>query len=43
MKSRVAFVGVTPMLFVADVEGSSRWYQMLLGTTSAHGGPESRC
>ena len=28
------------MLFVADVEGSSRWYQMLLGTTSAHGGPE---
>ncbi len=28
------------MLFVADVEASSRWYQMLLGTTSAHGGPE---
>ena len=28
------------MLFVADVEASSRWYQSLLGATSAHGGPE---
>ena len=33
-------MGVTPILLVADVEASSRWYQRLLGTTSAHGGPE---
>jgi len=25
---------------VRDVEASSRWYQRLLGCTSAHGGPE---
>ena len=30
----------TPMLFVEDVEASSRWYQQLLGLTSGHGGPE---
>lgn len=29
-----------PTLFVADVEASSRWYQELLGVSSAHGGPE---
>ncbi|HVM52567.1 MAG TPA: VOC family protein [Acidimicrobiales bacterium] len=29
-----------PMLFVDDVEASSRWYQDLLGARSAHGGPE---
>jgi predicted enzyme related to lactoylglutathione lyase len=28
-----------PLLAVADVEGSSRWYQYLLGLTSDHGGP----
>ena len=31
---------LTPMLFVDDVEASSRWYQSLLGFKSAHGGPE---
>ena len=29
-----------PLLAVHDVEASSRWYQRLLGCTSAHGGPE---
>ena len=29
-----------PLLCVADVEASSRWYQALLGLTSEHGGPE---
>ena len=29
-----------PLLAVADVEASSRWYQRLLGCRSAHGGPE---
>ncbi|HVM99460.1 MAG TPA: VOC family protein [Caulobacteraceae bacterium] len=29
-----------PMLFVDDVEASSRWLQSLLGLRSAHGGPE---
>jgi catechol 2,3-dioxygenase-like lactoylglutathione lyase family enzyme len=29
-----------PLLAVADVEASSRWYQRLLGCTSDHGGPE---
>lgn len=29
-----------PMLQVADVEGSSRWYQSCLGLRSGHGGPE---
>jgi uncharacterized glyoxalase superfamily protein PhnB len=33
-------MSVTPMLFVDDVEASSRWYQDLFGATSAHGGPE---
>lgn len=29
-----------PMINVADVEASSRWYQQLLGARSAHGGPD---
>ena len=29
-----------PLIAVADVEASSRWYQQLLGCSSAHGGPE---
>jgi catechol 2,3-dioxygenase-like lactoylglutathione lyase family enzyme len=29
-----------PMLFVEDVETSSRWLQSLLGVKSAHGGKE---
>lgn len=29
-----------PLIAVADVEASSRWYQRLLGVRSAHGGPE---
>jgi catechol 2,3-dioxygenase-like lactoylglutathione lyase family enzyme len=29
-----------PMLFVDDVEASSRWLQALLGLKSAHGGKE---
>jgi hypothetical protein len=29
-----------PLICVSDVEASSRWYQRLLGCTSAHGGPE---
>jgi catechol 2,3-dioxygenase-like lactoylglutathione lyase family enzyme len=29
-----------PMLFVDDVEASSRWLQSLLGLRSAHGGKE---
>jgi catechol 2,3-dioxygenase-like lactoylglutathione lyase family enzyme len=29
-----------PMLFVADVQKSSKWYQDLLGAKSGHGGPE---
>ncbi|MCC7374316.1 MAG: VOC family protein [Verrucomicrobiales bacterium] len=29
-----------PLLCVADVEASSRWYQQLLGCRSAHGGKE---
>src|SRR5438105_8114885 len=28
-----------PLLCVSDVEASSRWYQMLLGCNSVHGGP----
>ncbi|HTE54904.1 MAG TPA: VOC family protein [Kofleriaceae bacterium] len=28
-----------PLIAVADVEASSRWYQRLLGCQSAHGGP----
>jgi hypothetical protein len=28
-----------PLLCVHDVEATSRWYQRLLGLTSAHGGP----
>lgn len=32
--------GFLPMLFVEDVEASSRWYQELFGLTSGHGGPE---
>ncbi len=30
----------TPMVNVADVEASSRWYQHLLGLSSGHGGPD---
>ncbi len=29
-----------PLICVHDVEASSRWYQKLLGCTSAHGGTE---
>ena len=29
-----------PLIAVADVEASSRWYQQLLGCQSAHGGAE---
>ena len=29
-----------PLIAVHDVEASSRWYQRLLGCTSAHGGKE---
>src|SRR5213083_2953223 len=29
-----------PLIAVADVEASSRWYQRLLGCRSAHGGRE---
>lgn len=29
-----------PMLVVRDVEAASRWFQSVLGLTSAHGGPE---
>jgi predicted enzyme related to lactoylglutathione lyase len=29
-----------PLIAVADVEASSRWYQQLLGLVSDHGGPE---
>jgi predicted enzyme related to lactoylglutathione lyase len=29
-----------PMLFVRDVEATSRWYQELFGVRSGHGGPE---
>lgn len=29
-----------PLISVADVEASSRWYQRLLGCESAHGGTE---
>jgi catechol 2,3-dioxygenase-like lactoylglutathione lyase family enzyme len=34
-------VGVRPqpLICVGDVEATSRWYQRLLGATSAHGGP----
>lgn len=33
-------VKAQPLLVVTDVEASSRWYQTVLGLTSAHGGPE---
>lgn len=29
-----------PLIAVADVEASSRWYQRVLDATSGHGGPE---
>ncbi len=29
-----------PMINVADVQASSKWYQQLLGATSGHGGPD---
>jgi catechol 2,3-dioxygenase-like lactoylglutathione lyase family enzyme len=29
-----------PLIAVSDVERASRWYQRLLGASSAHGGPE---
>ncbi len=31
---------VQPLIAVADVEASSRWYCTLLGAQSGHGGPE---
>jgi catechol 2,3-dioxygenase-like lactoylglutathione lyase family enzyme len=33
-------MAITPMLFVDDVEATSRWMQELLGLKSAHGGKE---
>ncbi|MEM7017361.1 MAG: VOC family protein [Pseudomonadota bacterium] len=30
----------TTMLFVPDVEATSKWYQNFLGVDSGHGGPE---
>ncbi len=30
----------TTMLFVSNVEASSKWFQEFLGVTSGHGGPE---
>lgn len=32
--------GFLPMLYVEDVEATSRWYQDLFGLHSGHGGPE---
>ena len=29
-----------PMLFVHDVQATSKWYQTFLGVESGHGGPE---
>ncbi len=29
-----------PMIAVTDVEASSRWYQLILGAASGHGGQE---
>ena len=29
-----------PMIAVADVQATSRWYQQMLGLASGHGGPE---
>ncbi len=31
---------LTPMLQVADVEASSRWYQDVIGMVGGHGGPD---
>ena len=33
-------MALEPMLFVDDVEATSRWFQSLLGAKSAHGGRE---
>lgn len=33
-------VRAQPMIAVADVPASSRWYQDILGAVSGHGGPE---
>jgi catechol 2,3-dioxygenase-like lactoylglutathione lyase family enzyme len=33
-------VRAQPMISVSDVAESSRWYQLLLGATSGHGGAE---
>lgn len=33
-------MALEPMLFVDDVEATSRWFQSLLGLKSAHGGKE---
>lgn len=35
-----AAVRPQPMIAVADVPASSRWYQQVLGATSGHGGAE---
>jgi catechol 2,3-dioxygenase-like lactoylglutathione lyase family enzyme len=36
----VTAIEAQPLIVVADVEASSRWYQSVLGLESAHGGPE---
>jgi catechol 2,3-dioxygenase-like lactoylglutathione lyase family enzyme len=36
----VASIRPQPLIAVADVERSSAWYQLVLGATSDHGGPE---
>ncbi len=36
----MAAVRPQPLLAVADVEASSRWYEAVLGATGSHGGPE---
>ncbi len=38
--NRIALMRPQPLIAVADVEASSRWYQRLLGCESAHGGSE---
>lgn len=39
-QQRPAGMRPQPLIMVADVEASSRWYQRLLGCKSAHGGTE---
>ena len=40
MTHRSASVRAQPMITVTDVEASSRWYQLVLGAVSGHGGKE---